>query len=62
MRRTPKARRVAWLAALALVLAACGAAPTGPPLDTLPHRGGMGFAVPVDPVYGTPAPGSRPIF
>jgi hypothetical protein len=62
MRMTRNARRAAWLSALALLVAACGAAPTGAPLDTLPRRGGIGFGVPVDPVYGTPAPGSRPIF
>ncbi len=54
MRKRSGARR-AWLLSVIVLLAACGA-PQGP------QRPPDGFRVPVDPVYGTPAPGSHPIF
>ncbi len=55
MRQYPGARR-ALLLSVVLLLGACGAPQAG--LQRPPD----GFRVPVDPVYGTPAPGSHPIF
>lgn len=55
MRQHLPARR-AWLLSVLVLLAACGAPQAGQP------RPPDGFSVPVDPVYGTPAPGSHPIF
>lgn len=59
MRRFGPALRMAASLA-ALLLAACTAVPAIPGLDRSPRHDGIG--VPVDPVYGTPAPGSHPIF
>jgi hypothetical protein len=47
------------LAASALLLSAC-AAPSGSEAWHNPPRNGVG--IPVDPVYGTPAPGGPPIY
>jgi hypothetical protein len=66
MQRQSMAWLAAWLAvcaillaASALLLSACAAPATS---DTWrnPPRNGVG--IPVDPVYGTPAPGSPPIY
>jgi hypothetical protein len=60
MRRFILARLAMPIAAAALLLAACTVVPATPGLDRSPRHDGIG--VPVDPVYGTPAPGSHPIF
>lgn len=59
MRGRSMAALAAWLAAPAILLGAC-AAPDGAGAWRAPPRTGVG--IPVDPVYGTPAPGSPPIF
>jgi hypothetical protein len=51
-----KLRLLAWLAVTAILLAACAAAPAGTGTERVWRQGGIG--VPVDPVYGTPAPGT----
>ncbi|HWI28261.1 MAG TPA: hypothetical protein VN668_14905 [Stellaceae bacterium] len=60
MRRFRLARLTMAASLVALLLAACTVVPATPGQDRSPRHDGIG--VPVDPVYGTPAPGSHPIF
>ncbi|MGO8917741.1 MAG: hypothetical protein ACLQJR_17700 [Stellaceae bacterium] len=53
------ARAAALVGVIAILPGACGAGQNGAPAEKV-WRNGAG--VPVDPVYGTPLPGSQPMF